>query len=60
MVHPNKQMRLYKDDTLNLELSSDDYEKLSSVCSLDELHKKFLMELKSIFAMERILKKFKV
>tara|TARA_B100000927_G_scaffold214195_1_gene174629 strand:+ start:34437 stop:35534 length:1098 start_codon:yes stop_codon:yes gene_type:complete len=37
---PIKQMKLYKDDTLNLELSSDDYEKLSSVCSLDELHKK--------------------
>tara|TARA_B100000674_G_C37901014_1_gene943747 strand:- start:310 stop:1404 length:1095 start_codon:yes stop_codon:yes gene_type:complete len=37
---PIKQMKLYKDDRLNLELSSDDYEKLSSVCSFDELHRK--------------------
>ena len=34
---PIKQMKLYKDDRLNLELSSDDYEKLSSVCSFDDV-----------------------
>lgn len=37
---PIKKMNLYKDQHLNLELFSNETEKLSTVCSLDELQKR--------------------